>query len=199
MRSSDIKLGYIYYADFDEVRQCEFDGRHLVVVLKKNIDGKTFIVMPLTSASNGVGVNKILLGKLSCLPSSLSGNDTYAVTNQIRTINNTRFISLKNGPNVVECKLDDSLFSLLFEVGISQITFQLSNDTKLDIYKKLYENEKLIKAINLAYDVKRDNAEEYDKNKLLNIKELLSGLSYSLESYDVENGIEDIFEEAKKI
>ena len=38
MRFSDIKVGYIYNVIFDPVRDCEFDGRHLAVVLKRNND-----------------------------------------------------------------------------------------------------------------------------------------------------------------
>ena len=71
MRFSDIKVGYIYNVIFDPVRDCEFDGKHLAVVLKRNNDKATFIVMPLTSAPNGVGVNKIKLGAMNSLPSSL--------------------------------------------------------------------------------------------------------------------------------
>lgn len=53
MRFSDIKIGHIYNVIFDPVRFCEFNGKHLALVLKKNNDRKTFIVMPLTSESNG--------------------------------------------------------------------------------------------------------------------------------------------------
>lgn len=35
MRFSDVKVGYIYNVIFDPVRDCEFDGKHLAVVLKK--------------------------------------------------------------------------------------------------------------------------------------------------------------------
>lgn len=62
MRFSDIRVGYIYNVIFDPVRTCEFNGKHLAVVLKKNNDKATFIVMPLTSAPSGAGVNKIKLG-----------------------------------------------------------------------------------------------------------------------------------------
>lgn len=101
MRFSDIKVGYIYNVIFDPVRDCEFDGRHLAVVLKKNNDKATFIVMPLTSASNGDGVNKVKLGVMTTLPSSLKLNDTYAVYNQVRTVNADRFITLKEGSAIV--------------------------------------------------------------------------------------------------
>ena len=83
MRFSDIKVGYIYNVIFDPVRNCEFNGKHLAVVLKRNNDKSTYIVMPLTSAPNGVGVNKIKIGAMNCLPTSLKSNETYAVFNQI--------------------------------------------------------------------------------------------------------------------
>ena len=35
MRAGDIKAGHIYNVIFDPVRDCEFDGKHLAVVLKK--------------------------------------------------------------------------------------------------------------------------------------------------------------------
>ena len=38
MRFSDIKVGCIYNVIFDPVRDCEFDGKHLAVVLKRNND-----------------------------------------------------------------------------------------------------------------------------------------------------------------
>ncbi|KEI16742.1 type II toxin-antitoxin system PemK/MazF family toxin [Clostridium haemolyticum] len=63
MRFSDIKIGHIYNVIFDPVRFCEFNGKHLALVLKRNNDNQTYIVMPLTSESNGVGVNKIKLLK----------------------------------------------------------------------------------------------------------------------------------------
>ena len=105
MRFSDIKEGFIFYVIFDPVRDCEFDGRHLAVVLKRNNDKATFIVMPVTSAPNVVGVNKIKLGAMNSLPSSLKTYDTYAVYNQVRTVKADRFIALKEGSAVNECPM----------------------------------------------------------------------------------------------
>lgn len=110
MRFSDIKVGYIYNVIFDPVRDCEFDGKHLAVVLKKNNDKASFIVMPLTSAPNGVGVNKMDVGEMECLPTSLKNNHTYAVYNQIRTVNANRFITLKECGTVKECQMEKSLY-----------------------------------------------------------------------------------------
>ena len=60
MRFSDIKVGYIYNVIFDPVRDCEFDGKHLAVVLKRNNDKATFIVMPLTSAPKFLGLREMV-------------------------------------------------------------------------------------------------------------------------------------------
>lgn len=53
MKFSDIKVKHIYNVIFDPVRDCEFNGKHLALVLKQNNDKRTFIVMPLTSEPNG--------------------------------------------------------------------------------------------------------------------------------------------------
>ena len=201
MRFSDIKVGYIYNVIFDPVRDCEFDGKHLALVLKRNNDKSTFIVMPLTSAANGAGINKIELGPLSSLPASLKGNRTYAVFNQIRTVNANRFIALKEGGNVIECPIDRGVFCELLLLGIQEIVYSVSQDDKIAILKKAYESERVIKAKDLAYTIiglKKSNVECGEKISKLNheIKETLQGISYSLEKQYVDDGIQDIFDEA---
>lgn len=110
MRFSDILVKHIYNVIFDPVRFCEFDGKHLALVLKRNNDKRTFIVMPLTSEPNGVGVNKIKLDTITSLPLSMRNNDTYAVFNQIRTVNADRFIALKKVQMLLNQKLIVKLF-----------------------------------------------------------------------------------------
>lgn len=145
MRFSDIKVGYIYNVIFDPVRDCEFDGKHLAVVLKKNNDKTTFIVMPLTSAPNGVGVNKIKLGAMNCLPSSLKGNDTYAVYNQVRTVNADRFIALKEGGSVKECEMEKSVFHKLLFLGLREMVYSIPQDDRIKILKNIYESIRFLK------------------------------------------------------
>ena len=65
MKFSEINVKCIYFIDFDPVQYCEFNGKHLAVVLKRNSDKQTYVVMPLTSKSNGVGFNKIKLNKIN--------------------------------------------------------------------------------------------------------------------------------------
>lgn len=125
MRASDIRVGNIYNVIFDPVRDCEFDGKHLAVVMKKNNDKSTFIVMPLTSASNGNGINKFFIGKILTLPSSLRSNDTYAVLNQIRTVNASRFISLKEGGAVVDAIFPQEKLNQLMLLAVKELVYSM--------------------------------------------------------------------------
>ncbi len=200
MRFSNIKIRHIYNVIFDPVRDCEFNGRHLALVLKRNNDNNTFIVMPLTSASNGNGINKIKLNTINSLPSSLRNNETYAVYNQIRTVNASRFIKLKEGQNVIESKIDDETFNNLFKLGIKDIMFNLDQDEKIELLKKLYEEECIAKAISLAYSIIELKKEIEVREKEIEsikqeIKDTLNGIPYKLEQSHVDNGIRDILDD----
>ncbi len=204
MRFSDIKVGYIYNVIFDPVRDCEFDGKHLAVVLKKNNDKTTFIVMPLTSSPNGVGVNKLKLDDMKCLPSSLKMNNTYAVYNQIRTVNADRFIALKEGKAVKECQLEKELFHKLLILGLREMVYSIPQDERIEILKNTYEGELILKAKDMAYQIlKLRKVENIDKkriNELLKqIKEILYSVVYLGDKQYIEDGIERIFDEARKI
>ena len=203
MLYSNVKVKHIYNVIFDPVRQCEFDLTHLAVVLKKNNDNKTCIVMPLTTESNGVGTNKIDIGCISTLPASLRANNTYAVFNQVRTVNVSRFIALKEviaGVNTpIDCPIDDTIFDNLLQNAMSELVYSYTIDEKMDIYRKLYEKERLNKCINIAYNIKRLNSDTEKKEVLLNeLRELLNGLEYELSDVDLANGIQQVFEQAKK-
>lgn len=201
MKYSDINTGSIYNVDFDPVRPCEFNKIHLALVLKKNNDKKTAIVLPLTSASNGNNVNKINLGKLNCLPTSLKTADTYAVYNQIRTVNANRFIRLKefdeNGNNnPIDCKLEDAQFDMLLKLAIGEICFSYDIDKKMDLYLSLYNQEKLKKCIALAYTIKQSETES--KTLQSELASLLYGFQYTLSQTEINNGIDTIFKNALK-
>lgn len=204
MRFSDIKVGYIYNVIFDPVRDCEFDGKHLAVVLKKNNDKATFIVMPLTSAPNGVGVNKIKLGAMNSLPSSLKTNDTYAVYNQIRTVNADRFIALKEGSAVKECPMEKYIFHKLLFLGLREMVYSIPQEERIEILKSVYEAELISKAKDMAYQIVKLRKEENpNKEKLdellVQISETIKGITYSLDKQLVKDGIDTIFDEAKKL
>jgi uncharacterized protein YifN (PemK superfamily) len=199
MRFSEIKVGYIYNVIFDPVRNCEFDGKHLALVLKKNNDKNTFIVMPLTSSSRGSGINKIQLDKISSLPTSLKNNNTYAVFNQIRTVNAGRFIKLKEDDSPIECSVGEDVFSKLVILGIKEIICGNSQEQKIEILKLAYESERINKAKDLAYIIinfKKIDVDNEEKISELNneIKKALQGISYSLEKKYVDDGIKDIFD-----
>lgn len=204
MRFSDIKVGYIYNVIFDPVRDCEFDGKHLAVVLKRNNDKATFIVMPLTSAPNGVGVNKIKLGAMNSLPSSLKTNDTYAVYNQIRTVNADRFIALKEGSAVKECPMEKYVFHKLLFLGLREMVYSIPQEERIEILKSVYEAELISKAKDMAYQIVKLRKEENpNKEKLdellVQISETIKGITYSLDKQLVKDGIDTIFDEAKKL
>lgn len=204
MRFSDIKVGYIYNVIFDPVRDCEFDGKHLAVVLKRNNDKATFIVMPLTSAPNGVGVNKIKLGAMNRLPSSLKTNDTYAVYNQVRTVNADRFIALKEGSAVKECPMEKHIFRKLLFLALREMVYSIPQDERIEILKSVYETELVSKAKDMAYQiVKLRKNENPDKKQidefLVQINETIKGVTYSLDKQFVKDGIDAIFNESKNL
>lgn len=201
MRFSDIKIGHIYNVIFDPVKTCEFNGKHLAVVLKRNNDKQTFIVMPLTSESNGDGVNKIKIGGINSLPSSLKNNETYAVFNQIRTVNANRFIALKEGSISIQAKLEDDIVMKLLSLGINEILFNLEQEKKLKLLKDMYQQECVIKARNLAYNIiklQKENKELEIKSIKSEIRDILTGIEYVLEQKYIDEGVQDIFDSSFK-
>lgn len=174
------------------------------VVLKRNNDKATFIVMPLTSAPNGVGVNKIKLGAMNSLPSSLKTNDTYAVYNQVRTVNAARFIALKEGSAVKECPMEKHIFHKLLFLGLREMVYSIPQEERIEILKSAYEAELILKAKDMAYQIVKLRKEENpNKEKidelLVQISETIKGITYSLDKQLVKDGIDTIFDEAKKL
>lgn len=155
MRFSDIKERHIYTVIFDPVRNCEFNGKHLALVIKRNNDKQTYIVMPLTSASSGAGYNKIKLEKINSLPTSLRDNTSYAVYNQIRTVNANRFIALKEGVIRIESIIDDNMYFELLKSGIKDLIYSVDFDKKIQTLKEIQDSLRVDEAINMAYTIKR--------------------------------------------
>lgn len=196
MRYSDIKERYVYYVKFDPVRQCEFDGEHLAVVLKKNVDKKTLIVMPLTSKENGVGSNKEYI-KIDELPERLKKNKSYAVYDKVRSVNYKRCSPVyKNTSGKEQCdvKVDDILFVKLLELAKNHIEETLTLDEKLVSYRQ--ELNKLIneKVINLAYSIKKSKDNEDNIKSLENeIRGIIDNkVKLTFSDTDKEAGIENI-------
>ena len=194
---SEIKEQHIYYVDFDPVKTCEFNGKHLVIVLKKNLDKKTAIVLPLTSSSSGA--NKINLGKIKELPSNLNIKDTYLVLDQIRTVNFDRFSKLKENNNFINVELKNTLFLEVVQSVLSNTLEALSLDDRIVLYDSCLKNVKLEKLINLCYSWKKATT---DKEKYENeIKELIDfSVEYDkiLSPVDLKNDIGNIIKNLKK-
>lgn len=192
MKFSDVKEQHIYNVDFEPVRDNEFNGKHLALVLKKNNDKKTVIVMPLTTSNNGDLINKKDLGILDCLPSSLKqrGN-SYAVFNQIRTINVNRMMALKDdNRNKTESKLDYDIFIELLGLGMKDMAFYLDIDERIKFFYNLSVEESTKKITSLLYDLsklrKDKEQNEYEIiEKEKEIKKSLIYKNYKLKEKDI--------------
>lgn len=215
MLFSRIKTKRIYVVNFNPVYKPEFDSEHLALVLKKNNDKKTCIVMPLTSESNGVGANKINIGKINTLPTNLKETDTYAVYDQVRTVNVSRFKPLKEGQDFVDAIIDDTLFFKLLDLCTSELLYTLTLDERINFHKKQYEKSYITKMISLSYDVLKiekkikilksdtfnDNTILIDQlnSQLESIKtEIMSilqkDIEYTLTKEQVEHGIKKVLD-----
>jgi uncharacterized protein YifN (PemK superfamily) len=201
LKLSEIKIGCVYYVDYEPVRDGEFNGKHLSVVLKRNNDKYTFVVMPLTSSANGDGVNKIKIGKIAGLPQKLSVKDTYAVFDQVRTVNANRFFSVKDGGNNISVPMDGTVLLGLYELAIRDMIFNLSQDEKIAALKNAYERERFNKAKDIAYNIiklRKSGAAADEKITALKneIKEIIKNAPYVLDAKQQADGIQEIFNEA---
>lgn len=140
MKAQEIKIKHIHYVDYEPTQKGEFGKKHLAVVLKKNHDKITFVTIPLTSKENGVGVNKISLGRLENLPENLREKETFAVCDQVRTVSSNRFYKLKDNGIYIDVRIPDEKFTLLFESIVKDLTFNLESNEKAAIYKSLYKD-----------------------------------------------------------
>jgi mRNA-degrading endonuclease toxin of MazEF toxin-antitoxin module len=201
VKLSDIKIGYVYYVDYEPVRNGEFNGKHLSVVLKRNNDKYTFVVMPLTSSANGDGVNKINIGKIAGLPPNLYSKDTYAVFDQVRTVNANRFSSVKSGGNSIDVPMDKTIWLNLFTFAIRDMIYNIGQDEKIAALKSVYDRENLNKALDLAYNIiklRKSGAAADEKIAAIKneIRETLKYASYTLDAKQTADGIQKIFDEA---
>lgn len=128
MKPQDIKVGYIYYVNFNPVKKGEFADKHLAVVLNKNVNNITFVTIPFTSQKKGVGVNKVELGKLICLPENLSDTVSYAVLDQVRTVTAERFSRLLENGKPIEAELPKELLTKLRTEYIKEILYSASKE-----------------------------------------------------------------------
>ena len=201
MKFSDIHVGHIYNVIFDPVRDCEFDGKHLSVVIKKNNDKATAIVIPLTSVPNGVGFNKLKIGSITALPSSLRSSETYASYNQIRTVNASRFIKLKEGDKPIQVKLPSEKFELLMKLAIEDLLFDQDYKAKISVLNDVNAKIMLIKAKDKAYEMVKLKGCKTKKEEVLvklrqEIIEILEIINYNYELVDDSENFKKIIEEA---
>jgi len=198
VKLSEIKIGHVYYIDYEPVRNGEFNGKHLSVVLKRNNDRFTFVVMPLTSSANGDGVNKIKIGKLAGLPQNLAHKDTYAVFDQVRTVNADRFFHVKSGGNSIDIPMDTTIWLRLFEFAICDMVFDIGQGEKIGVLKSAYDRERFNRAKDIAYDIikLRKMADEKAAALKIEIREMLNNTTYTLDAKQMADGIQEIFDEA---
>ncbi len=134
MKSEDIKVGHIYYVDFDPVMRGEFGKKHLAVVIKKNLDKITFVSIPLTSKEKGTGTNKVALGKLTCLPKSLSQKESFAVIDQVRTVNASRFYALLENGEEWDSIFEDDLLVKIYKAIIKNLLRDVTKENMIKIF-----------------------------------------------------------------
>lgn len=152
LRFSDIKVGHIYYADLNPVKQYEFGDNHLCIVLEKCLDKRSVVIISLTSKSSGVGGNKEKLGVVQELPKRLTekkGNpvNTYIVFDQVRTVVCNRLQYIYDGK-------DENGNNKLVEVPVGAA-----------IYKNIISQLADLKVKNLSVEEQA----RYHKNKLFDL------------------------------
>ena len=171
MNYSDIKPKQIYYVNFAPVVGNEFNGNHLALVLKLNKDKRTAVVLPLTSSPQGVGGNKVSLGCILSLPANLRETETFAILDQIRTVDFKRFRQANEKGKFVTPIVEDRLFFKIWGSILSEALFNISIDEKIHIYEILYSQSLGAKIEDLVYSIiKEKKVVSSDRDKILNIK-----------------------------
>ncbi len=133
MKPQDIKVGHIYFVNFSPIKKGEFPGDHLAVVVKKNYDQISFVVIPMTSKEKGSGINKIDLGILQCLPPHLATSKSYAVIDQIRTTGAERFSALVENGIVVDAQMPRPKMNEIYRALIKDLLHDVPDDQLREI------------------------------------------------------------------
>ncbi|MGP7815542.1 type II toxin-antitoxin system PemK/MazF family toxin [Niallia sp. 01092] len=163
MKFSEVLEKHIYTVHFDPVRHCEFNGRHLALVIKKNKDKKTLIVVPLTTKSNGVGVNKENIGKISTLPNNIKVHDSYVVYNQVRTVNSNRLQKLLNNNQPINCPVNDILFSHVLSLCVNELLINVNSLDSIRYHYECYTKLTIKELINTGYLIKKLLESDFNK------------------------------------
>lgn len=195
MKFKDINVKQVYYVNYNPFRDGEFKDNHLSVVLKKNKDKKTVIVIPLTSKEKGLGKNKILVD-IQSLPERLKGANSYAVYDQVRTVNSGRLqpiYELGDNKKVVEVSVEDSVYKELIKVSTLELESRLEEDDKIKLYKEKINDIYMQKAITLAYQLKSEKDKIIIERIRTEIEEILYNISeYNFTEQHKKDGIENI-------
>lgn len=136
MKADEIQVGHIYYVQFNPSEKGEFGKKHLAVVLKKNHNQITFVVIPLTKDLTGEGVNKISLGKLDCLPRNLRSVESYAVYDQVRTVSAKRFSALYEDGKVWSAVLPRDKMVELYRAVVDDLLHDVPEDERNQIIRR---------------------------------------------------------------
>lgn len=134
MKANQIKVGHIYYVNYNPTKKGEFGEKHLAVVLKRNADKITFVTIPMTSKQNGEGINKISLGHLECLPINLQNKDSYAVIDQIRTVNSSRFYNILDQGKPIEVIMPQKKMNCLYKAIIKDLLHDVPDSEYKNIF-----------------------------------------------------------------
>lgn len=176
---NDAKVGRILFANYDQVMKPEFNGNHLSIILKKNTDNSTVIVLPLTKvAAYNSDSSKKSLGIISTLPESLRQHRSYYVYDQVRTLNTRRLSHiLDNGKPLEVFVGEDKLKEVLLDC-VKELDYALSVEEKDEHYFKLFIYARTRHIISVAYDIKKALSDEATKHLVPGLIEKLNQLEY---------------------
>lgn len=148
-----IKEKHVYYVDFNPFQGNEFGLKHMAVVLRKNKNDKTLMVMPLTSKKDDTG--KTIQIEVLGLTEELKSNESHAVFNKVRVVTHTRFSHVmdKGAPAIV--KVSNDTYEKLIDLAIEEIEYNVSLEHKIQTYKLKLDKCINDKIINLAYSIKK--------------------------------------------
>ena len=101
-----------------------------------------FIVIPLTSNQSGLGINKVELEITSQLPKNLQSKKTYAVYDQIRTVNASRFHPLLENGTLCEVKVSSEELDIIVTAIIQNLLQGMPTEQVTSILKACSSIEK---------------------------------------------------------
>ena len=100
--------------------------------------------------------------------------------------------------------MEKHIFHKLLFLGLREMVYSIPQEERIEILKSAYEAELILKAKDMAYQIVKLRKEENpNKEKidelLVQISETIKGITYSLDKQLVKDGIDTIFDEAKKL